>query len=147
MHHFVVKFTKFSSPQAAMGHWSPNQNPADVPASSMLCWWMPHSIGLELHWHHRRQRSHNLVSRGRSTLYPRQSLSSFCCRVLNDIAVNPWTRRDASINSNNDTKTVSINHGYRHFRVNFRLNIYFRWFCADFAGTHDALYSANVVVQ
>ena len=31
MHHFVVKFSKFSSPQAAREHWPPNQNPADVP--------------------------------------------------------------------------------------------------------------------
>jgi len=30
MHHFVVKFSKFSSPQAARGHWPPNQNPADA---------------------------------------------------------------------------------------------------------------------
>ena len=30
MHHFVVKFFKFSSPQAARRHWPPNQNPADV---------------------------------------------------------------------------------------------------------------------
>ena len=30
MHQFVVKFSKFSSPQAARGH-SSNQNPADVP--------------------------------------------------------------------------------------------------------------------
>jgi len=34
MHHFVVRFLKFSSPQAARGHWPPNQNPADVPESS-----------------------------------------------------------------------------------------------------------------
>jgi len=31
MHHFVVKFSKFSSPQAARGIDPPNQNPADVP--------------------------------------------------------------------------------------------------------------------
>jgi len=31
MHHLVVKFSKFSSPQAARGHWPPNQNPEDVP--------------------------------------------------------------------------------------------------------------------
>ena len=33
MHHFVVKFKKTISPQAARGHcpWPPNQNPADVP--------------------------------------------------------------------------------------------------------------------
>ena len=30
MHHLVVKFSKFSSLQAAMGHWPPNQNPADA---------------------------------------------------------------------------------------------------------------------
>ena len=30
MHHFVVKFSKFFSPQAARGHWPPNQNPADA---------------------------------------------------------------------------------------------------------------------
>jgi len=64
-----------------------------------------------------------LVNRGRSIVYRRQSLSSFCSRMLNDIAVNLWTRCDASINSNNDTKTVSINHIYRHFRVNFPLNL------------------------
>ena len=51
-----------------------------------------------------------LVSRGRSIVYPRQSLSSFCSRMLNDIAVNLWTRCDQSTNSDNDTKTVSINH-------------------------------------
>jgi len=33
MHIFVVKFSKFSSPQAARGTDPPNQNPADVPAS------------------------------------------------------------------------------------------------------------------
>ena len=31
MHHFVVKFSKISSPQAARGHWPPNENPADPP--------------------------------------------------------------------------------------------------------------------
>ena len=31
MHYFVVKFSQFSSPQAARGHWPSNQNPADVP--------------------------------------------------------------------------------------------------------------------
>ena len=36
MHHFVVKFSKFFSPQAARGHWPPNQNPADVPGSKDL---------------------------------------------------------------------------------------------------------------
>ena len=36
MHHFVVIFSKFSSPQAARGHWPPNQNPADPPASHPL---------------------------------------------------------------------------------------------------------------
>jgi len=30
MHHFVVKFSTFSSPQAARGHRPPNQNPADA---------------------------------------------------------------------------------------------------------------------
>jgi len=30
MHHFVVIFSKFPSPQAARGHWTHNQNPADV---------------------------------------------------------------------------------------------------------------------
>ena len=29
MHHFVVKFSNFSSPQAARVHCPPNQNPAD----------------------------------------------------------------------------------------------------------------------
>jgi len=32
VHHFVVKFSKFSSPQAARGTDPPNQNPANVPA-------------------------------------------------------------------------------------------------------------------
>jgi len=31
MHHIVVKFSKFSSPQAARGIDPPNQNPADIP--------------------------------------------------------------------------------------------------------------------
>ena len=31
MHHFVVKFSQVSSPQAAKGHWPPNQDPANVP--------------------------------------------------------------------------------------------------------------------
>jgi len=31
INHFVVKFSKFSSPQAARGHWPPNQNHADPP--------------------------------------------------------------------------------------------------------------------
>ena len=35
MHHFVVKFSKVSSPQAARGHWPPNRNPADVPATTI----------------------------------------------------------------------------------------------------------------
>ena len=30
MHHFVVKFSKLSSPQAARGIDPPNQNPPDV---------------------------------------------------------------------------------------------------------------------
>jgi len=30
MHHFVVKFSLFSSPQVARGHWPPVENPADV---------------------------------------------------------------------------------------------------------------------
>jgi len=30
MHHFVVKFSTFSSPQAARGHCPPNQSPADA---------------------------------------------------------------------------------------------------------------------
>jgi len=34
MHHFVVKFSKFSSPQATRGHWPPNQNPADALAEA-----------------------------------------------------------------------------------------------------------------
>ena len=34
-HHFIVKFSKFSSPQAIRGHWPPNQNPADVPGSAI----------------------------------------------------------------------------------------------------------------
>ena len=39
MHHFVVKFSKFSSPRAASGHWPPNQNPADVPCCKWsVCW-------------------------------------------------------------------------------------------------------------
>ena len=33
MHHFVVKFSKFSLPQAATGRWPPNQNPADALAT------------------------------------------------------------------------------------------------------------------
>ena len=31
MHHFVAKFSKKNSPQAAREHWPPNLNPADVP--------------------------------------------------------------------------------------------------------------------
>ena len=39
MHHFVVKFPKFSSPQAARGHCPPpNQNPADVPGWPVVGW-------------------------------------------------------------------------------------------------------------
>jgi len=34
MHHFVVKFSKFSSPQEARVIDPHNQNPADVPAQS-----------------------------------------------------------------------------------------------------------------
>jgi len=34
MHHFVVKFSKFSSPQVARGHWPPNQHPGDAVAES-----------------------------------------------------------------------------------------------------------------
>ena len=33
MHHFVVKFSKFSSPRVARGHWPANQNPADPPCN------------------------------------------------------------------------------------------------------------------
>ena len=36
VHHFLVKFSKFSSPRAARGHWPPNQNPADVPDGKSL---------------------------------------------------------------------------------------------------------------
>ena len=36
MHHFVVKFSKFSSPQAARGALTPNQNPADVSGKHVL---------------------------------------------------------------------------------------------------------------
>jgi len=36
---------------------------------------------------HRRPRQY-LASRGRSISYARQSMSSFCCRMLNDIAVS-----------------------------------------------------------
>jgi len=36
MHHFVVKFSKFSSPQAAKGHWSLNQNPANALVLELL---------------------------------------------------------------------------------------------------------------
>jgi len=32
MHHFVVKFSEFTSPRAARGHWPPNQ----VPARTLL---------------------------------------------------------------------------------------------------------------
>jgi len=32
MHHFVVRFSKFSSPRAARGIDPPNQNPADIGA-------------------------------------------------------------------------------------------------------------------
>ena len=51
MHHFVVKLSKFSSPQAARGHWSPlsNLNPADVPAA---CRWLLFFawVQLNLYW-------------------------------------------------------------------------------------------------
>ena len=36
MQHFVVKFSKISSPEAARGIDSPKQNPADVPGSSSI---------------------------------------------------------------------------------------------------------------
>ena len=36
-HHFVAKFSKFSSPQAARKHWPPNQNPADAFAHHHQC--------------------------------------------------------------------------------------------------------------
>jgi len=39
MHHFVVKYSKFSSPQAARGLWPPNPNPADVPEGH--AYWNP----------------------------------------------------------------------------------------------------------
>ena len=35
MYHFAVKFSK-KLPQAARGHWPPNQNPADVPGFIVL---------------------------------------------------------------------------------------------------------------
>ena len=40
MHHFVVKFSQFFSPQAARGHWPPppNQNPADADDWVDLLW-------------------------------------------------------------------------------------------------------------
>jgi len=38
MHHVVVKFSKFSSPQAAREHSFPKfQNPADVPVNNEVC--------------------------------------------------------------------------------------------------------------
>ena len=36
MHHFVVKFSNFSSPQAARGHWSPNQTSWGRPCKCHL---------------------------------------------------------------------------------------------------------------
>jgi len=36
MHHFVVKFSNFSSPQAARGHWSPNQTSWGRPGKCHL---------------------------------------------------------------------------------------------------------------
>ena len=40
MHHFVVKYSKFSSPQAATwGHWPTNRNPADVPGRVCRRYW------------------------------------------------------------------------------------------------------------
>jgi len=44
-------------------------------------------------------------------------------------------------------ETVTINHNYRHFRMSFRLNQQFHWFCTDVAGTDNVLYRANAVVQ
>ena len=45
MHHFVVKF---SSPQAARGHWPPNQTPADVPGCNLVKY-APLAIELNKH--------------------------------------------------------------------------------------------------
>ena len=54
MHHFVVKFSTFSSPQAARGHWPPNQNPADVPGfggpGNMWTWALPFAATLWMRW-------------------------------------------------------------------------------------------------
>ena len=54
----------------------------------------------------------NLVSRRPTILYPGQNLSSFCCRMLNVMAVNLLgavrTRCGASINSNKDMKAYPL---------------------------------------
>ena len=44
MHHFVVKFSKFSSHQAARGYLPPNQNPADIP----VYWASPMSFQFQM---------------------------------------------------------------------------------------------------
>jgi len=55
MHYFVVKFSKCSSPQAARGHWPPNQNPADVPGRDCnehdTIRYMPLTVILTIIWY------------------------------------------------------------------------------------------------
>jgi len=46
MHQFVVKFCKFYSPQAARGHWPPNQNPADV--TELVNWYFDAAFAFRL---------------------------------------------------------------------------------------------------
>ena len=83
MHHFVVKFSKFSFPQAARGHSPPNQNPVDVPArtptslldhgllkATLRCYW--------IHWLSNGLRS--IFDLNRS--FRRRSSQSISCLAL-----------------------------------------------------------------
>ena len=67
------------------------------------------------------------------------------CQVSAVACLTVRTRCGAAINSS-DTKTIIVNHSCRHFRMNFCLNLV-PLVLHRRTGTHDALYSANAVVN
>jgi len=71
MHHFVVKFSKFSSPQATRGHWPHNQNPADVPDSASFYQLWTNWTNSEINW--------DIVQYCWSFVYHRYTVSAYSC--------------------------------------------------------------------
>jgi len=113
MHHFVVKVSKISSPQAARCIDPPNQNPADVPELNRrdavwagTCWprfLLCSSQGVRFSWWQIVQNAHSP-----ETVADRRRLSSH--RLLDA------TRR-----------SMVASRLYRHQRCEFRLYIRWQW--------------------